>query len=248
MRFKDYFSKRSEDYAKYRPNYPAELFEYLASIAPNRELAWDCATGNGQAACALAEFFERVIATDASASQIEHAARDAKVLYKVATAEDSGLETASVDLITVAQALHWLELEKFYGEVRRVLKTKGVLAVWSYNLINISAEIDEVIRKFYKEVVGPYWPPERRFVEEGYRSLPFPFDEIETPQFHMRARWTLSDLTGYVRTWSATQKFIEKNEADPVADIEDELLALWGDAEQIKQVSWPLKLRVGIAP
>jgi len=247
MHFKDYFSKRSEDYAKYRPVYPGELFKHLASIAPSRELAWDCATGNGQAACALAEFFELVMATDASASQLEHATEHERVVYKVASAEGSGLKSGSVDLITVAQALHWFDLDKFYAEVKRVLKAEGVLAVWSYNLIEISTEIDKVVKKFYKEIVGPYWPPERRLVEEGYNSISFPFHEIETPQFEMLARWTLDDLLGYLSTWSATQKFIEKNNADPVASINDELLALWGASEEIKQVRWPLKLRVGAA-
>ena len=248
MHFKDYFSKRSEDYAKYRPVYPLELFEHLASIAPSRALAWDCATGNGQAACALSQIFSRVVATDASSSQLEHATHHDRVVYKVARAEDSGLESHSVDLITVAQALHWFDLDKFYAEAKRVLKTEGALAVWSYNLINVSPEIDEVIKRFYKEIVGPYWPPERRLVEEGYNSIPFPFREIETPQFDMRARWTLDDLLGYLRTWSATQKFMEKNEVDPLLSINDELLALWGEPESEKQVRWPLKLRVGIAP
>ncbi|OLE51417.1 MAG: SAM-dependent methyltransferase [Acidobacteria bacterium 13_1_20CM_3_53_8] len=246
MHFKDYFSKRSEDYAKYRPVYPKELFKHLASIAPSRELAWDCATGTGQAACALSQIFARVVATDASSSQLEHATERDRVVYKVARAEDSGLESHSVDLITVAQALHWFDLEKFYAEVRRVLKTEGALAVWSYNLINVSPEIDEVIKRFYKEIVGPYWPPERRLVEEGYNSVPFPFREIETPQFDMRARWTLDDLLGYLRTWSATQKFMEKNKVDPLLSINDELLALWGEPESEQQVRWPLRLRVGV--
>src|SRR3982751_5360462 len=245
--FKDYFSKHSVDYAKHRPVYPVELFAHLAAIAPSTKLAWDCATGSGQAACALAGFFARVVATDASASQLEQAARYEKVFYKVAKAEDSGLESASVDLITVAQALHWFDLDKFYGEARRVLKRDGLLAVWSYNLIEISQKIDAVINRFYKDVVGPYWPPERRLVEEGYNSIAFPFREIAVPQFQMSAQWTLYDLVGYLRTWSATQKFMEQNEADPLASINDELTALWGEPEETKQVRWPLKLKVGVA-
>ena len=245
--FKDYFSKHSVDYAKYRPVYPSELFAHLAAIAPGKELAWDCATGSGQAACALAEFFNQVIATDASAAQLEQAARNEKVFYKVAKAEDSGLEYASVDLITVAQALHWFDLEKFYAEARRVLKRDGLLAVWSYNLIEISQEIDAVINRFYKDVVGPYWPPERRMVEEGYNAIAFPFREIAVPQFQMSAQWTLYDLAGYIRTWSATQRFMAENESDPLASINDELTAIWGEASETKQVRWPLKLRVGVA-
>ena len=247
MNFKDYFSKQAVDYAKYRPRYPVELFEYLARVAPGRERAWDCATGNGQAALGLARFFKQVIATDASNSQLESAARLENVEYRIAKAEQTDIESRSVDLVTVAQALHWLNLEEFYREARRVLKDGGVIAVWSYNLLSISPEIEAVIRTFYVETVGPYWPPERRLVENGYSSIAFPFEDLKPPPFHMNARLSLPDLLGYLRTWSATQRFIKDKGFDPVEDVTGKLSALWGEPEKELEVRWPLSLRVGAA-
>lgn len=247
MNFKDYFSTQSVDYAKYRPLYPDGLFEYLASVAPRHELAWDCATGNGQAAQGLARFFARVIATDASEAQLARAAGHERISYRLATAEKSDLEPESVDLITVAQALHWFDLAGFYEEVARVLKPDGVVAVWCYNLLEISPALDHIIERFYNAIVGPYWTAERRLVENGYSSLPFPFRELEPTQFHMHAMWSLADLLGYLRTWSATQKFIRVKGSDPVTGITAELLAAWGTPEHQRQVRWPLQMRIGVA-
>jgi SAM-dependent methyltransferase len=246
MNFKDYFSTQSIDYAKYRPHYPPELFEYVASLAPQRERAWDCATGNGQAAFALAALFGHVIATDGSQAQLDNAARHERITYLLATAEDSHIESHSIDLVTVAQALHWFDLERFYAEARRVLKPAGVLAVWCYNLLKISDEIDTVINRFYAGTVGPYWPPERRIIEDNYRSLAFPFLEVKpAPPLDMRARWNLMDLLGYFRTWSATQRFIAARGFDPVPGIADELLPLWGEPDSEREVEWPIYLRAG---
>ncbi|HEY0005233.1 MAG TPA: class I SAM-dependent methyltransferase [Pyrinomonadaceae bacterium] len=246
MNFKDHFSTHSVDYAKYRPLYPAELFAYLASLVFARERAWDCATGNGQAAQGLARFFEHVIATDASQSQIASAAAHAKIEYRTAPAENSGLESGSIDLITVAQALHWLNLEDFYNEAKRTLRPGGVVAVWCYNLLTINEELDQPINRFYGETVGPYWPPERVIVEDKYRSIPFPFIELNPPQFYIEVDWSLLDLLGYLRTWSATQRFIKERGFDPVTEgLADELLALWGEPERRQLVRWPLHLRVG---
>ncbi|HEV7859157.1 MAG TPA: class I SAM-dependent methyltransferase [Pyrinomonadaceae bacterium] len=246
MNFKDYFSTQSVDYAKYRPGYPVELFEYLAAIAPQPGTAWDCATGNGQAALALASYFARVVATDGSQAQLDNAARHERITYQQATAEDSHLESHSIDLVTVAQALHWFNLARFYAEVSRVLKPRGVLAVWCYNLLEISPALDGVINKFYAETVGPYWPPERRLIEDNYRSIAFPFAEVEPPTFDMRARWNLMDLLGYIRTWSATQRFIAARGFDPLPQLADELLALWQRPDEAKPVKWPLYLRAGV--
>ncbi|MGB9181682.1 MAG: class I SAM-dependent methyltransferase [Pyrinomonadaceae bacterium] len=245
MQFKDYFSKQAVDYAKYRPRYPVELFEYLAKVAPMRERAWDCATGNGQAAVSLAQFFKQVIATDASRSQLDSAAKHEHVEYRIAKAEQTDIESRSIDLVTVAQALHWFNLEGFYREAKRVMKDGGVIAVWTYNLLNVSPEIDAAIVVFYEQIVGPYWPPERRLVEDGYHSISFPFEDLRPPAFHMSANWSLPDLLGYLRTWSATQGYIKDKGVDPVTDLTEELLALWGDAEKVLEVRWPLSLRVG---
>lgn len=244
MSFKDHFSGHASDYARYRPQYPAAMFARLASFAPARELAWDCATGNGQAAVALAPHFARVIATDASAQQIENAQPNERVEYRVAPAESSGLEADTVDLISVAQALHWFDIRAFFAEAQRVMKTDGVLAVSAYNLLTVSPDIDALVNRFYFDTTGPFWPPERDIVEAGYRTIQFPFPELELPQFHMQTEWKLEQLLGYLRTWSATKKFIEKNGYDPVDSLGEELLPLWGDQNTTREIRWPMTLRV----
>ena len=245
MAFKDHFSKQAADYAKFRPRYPHEMFEYLGSLAPSRKLAWDCGTGNGQAAVGLATVFDRVIAIDASEKQIASAELHERVDYRVAPAEDSNIDFGTVDLTMVAQALHWFDLDRFYAEAQRVLKPDGVSAVSAYNLLHINPAIDEIVNRYYYEVVGPFWPPERKLVEQ-FADLPFPFHEIDPPEFEMTAQWNLDQLLGYLRTWSATQQFIAANQRDPLEEIADELRAAWGDTKQRRRVIWPLTVRVGI--
>ena len=247
MAFRDHFSVQAADYAKFRPRYPIELFDYLSDIAADNEIAWDCATGNGQAAVALASKFRHVIATDASAKQITNAEQHERVDYRVASAEKSGLKSDTIDIVTVAQALHWFDLDAFYAEAKRVLKPKGVLAVWGYNLLQIAPKIDHAINRFYHEIVGPYWPPERELIERGYAHLPFPFAELRPPQFRMNARWSLDQLLGYLGTWSATQRFIAENQTDPVALIALDFRDVWGESQQVRLVTWPLTIRVGRA-
>jgi len=245
MTFKDHFSKQAAGYAKFRPRYPQKLFDYLRSIAPSRQLAWDCGTGNGQAAVGLASLFDRVIATDASEKQIASAQSHKIVEYRVAPAENSGIESETLDLIMVAQALHWFDLDRFYAEAQRVLKLDGVLAASAYNLLQIEPAIDEIVNRYYYEVVGPFWPPERKLVEQ-FSDLPFPFQEIDPSKFEMTAQWNLDHLLGYLQTWSSTQRFIAANKRDPLEAIADDLRAAWGDPGQMRKVVWPLILRVGI--
>lgn len=221
------------------------MFEYLGNIAPSRQLAWDCATGNGQAAVGLASVFDRVIATDASEKQIANAQAHERVEYRIAPAEESGLESGSVDVIMVAQALHWFELDGFYAEARRVLKPDGILAASAYLFAQIEPAIDAVITRYYSEVVGPFWAPERRLVE-NFAEIPFTFHEVEPPKFEMMAQWNLDQLLGYLRTWSATQQFIATRGTDPLEEIKDDLRSLWGDAKQARKVIWPLALRMGV--
>jgi SAM-dependent methyltransferase len=243
--FKDHFSQLAACYAQFRPVYPLTLFEYLSSLCPRSELAWDCACGNGQATLGLAQCFESVVASDASAEQIASARAHPTVRYRVAPAEASGLEPASVDLVTVAQALHWLELDPFFLEVRRVLRRGGVLAVWSYGRVQVQGPVDTPLQQFYSETIGPYWPAERSHVEDGYRSLAFPFDEVAAPPFHMESSWTLAHLLGYVRSWSATARYVQVHGHDPVVPLEERLTPLWGGPLRERRISWPLSLRVG---
>ena len=245
MAFKDHFSKQADAYAKYRPVYPDALFDYLAAQASIRKLAWDVGTGSGQAALGLAAHFERVIATDPSESQVGNATAHPKVLYKVASAEQTDIPDRSVDLITVAQALHWFDLNRFYAEARRVLKPAGVLAAWCYGLNEIGSGIDEIVRRFYRDVVGPYWPPERRLIDERYQTVPFPFTESVSPAFHMEVEWTLDEYLGYLGTWSATQRYRQQQGTGPLPALRAELLHAWSAPQAKRTVKWPIHLRIG---
>ena len=245
-KFKDHFSGHAVEYAKFRPHYPDELFEYLALISPRHELAWDCATGNGPAAVGLARHFDSVIATDASAQQIASAEPNDRISYRVAPAEASGIDSASVDLILVAQALHWFDIDRFFTEAKRVLKENGALAISSYYVLEIAPEIDAIIWEFYRETTGPFWPPERELVETDYKSIRFPFAELSPTRFEMRERWNLHQLAGYLRTWSATQKFIGARGFDPVDSVAEGLWTVWKNPEEVREIKWPLHLRVGV--
>lgn len=244
--FPDHFSGVAAAYAEHRPRYPDRLFEWLAEVSPAHELAWDCATGSGQAAVALAVRFGRVLGTDASAAQIAAAQKHPRVEYRVAPAEASGLPDASADLVTVAQALHWFDRPPFYAEARRVLRPGGLVAAWTYGASVLDdPRADAAHRRFYSDTVGPFWPAERGLVETGYRTIEFPFGEIDAPAFEMEADWPLSSFLGYVGTWSAVTRFHRERGYDPVAELGDELRRLWGNPETPRRIRWLLAMRVG---
>ncbi|MBI4370542.1 MAG: class I SAM-dependent methyltransferase [Elusimicrobia bacterium] len=243
MEFKDYFSAQSRDYAQYRPSYPETLFDWLAEIAPSREFAWDTATGNGQAAVALARRFKRVIATDPSAGQLKNAAHLPNIEYRQEKAEESSIKNCFADLITAAQALHWFEINAFFKESKRVLKPNGILAAWCYEIFSSEEAIDRVVSRLYHDILGSYWKPERILVETGYASIEFPFTAINVPKFEMTANWSMSGLLGYLNTWSALQRYREKNQRDPLSKTKKELEAVWGNPRRIITVSWPLKIK-----
>lgn len=241
---KDLFSRQADRYATYRPTYPAELYEFVLAHVSGREAAWDCATGNGQVARELARYFRKVMATDLSENQLSKAIPVENVDYQVSSAENSLQADYSFDLVTVGQALHWFDFEAFYAEVRRVTKSGGVLAVWGYELLNISPEIDALILDFYENTVGPYWAPERRYVQERYTTVPFPFREIPAPEFPMVKYWTLDELAGYFETWSSVDKFRQQHGFSPVGKLTERLRPYWPDGET-KGVLFPVFLRLG---
>ncbi|MCB1827287.1 MAG: class I SAM-dependent methyltransferase, partial [Coxiellaceae bacterium] len=212
MNFKDYFSKQSADYKRYRPQYPRELFEYIATQCTERHVALDCATGNGQAAIALAEFFDRVIGIDGSSAQLSHAHQHERVEYRQASAENTGLADHSVDCVTVAQAFHWFDFDAFFEEVKRVVVPGGIVALWCYPIIHaMDKQVDHQLQSFYHDTIGPYWPPERRFIDERYQTFHLPFDEIESPLFSQEKHWSVEDLSGYLSTWSSVQKYKDQH-------------------------------------
>jgi len=243
-RFKDHFSDVAAAYAAHRPSYPAAVVDFLARLAPARRLAWDAGCGSGQLSRLLAGPFERVVATDASPEQIARAAPHPKVEYRCAAAGVSGLLDSVVDLATAAQAAHWFDLPAYYAEVRRVARRGGIAALISYGVVTAGADLDAVIQPFYRGVLAAYWPPERRHVDDGYRSLPFPFEELDAPAFEIRLDWRLEDLVGYIGTWSAVWALQQAEGPGPFATFRRALADAWG-AAAVRTVRWPLVLRVG---
>ena len=236
-------------YAAHRPLYPPGLFRELARLTSGHLLALDCGTGNGQAAIGLAQHFARVVATDPSEEQLSFAARNPRVEYRRARAESSGLNDASVDLVTAAQAAHWFDLPAFYDEAKRVLAPDGAIAVWGYgDPILDTSLLHSTLHAFNRGLLESYWPPERQMLLDGYRTMPFPFDEIDFPRLMLEMRWTLPELAGYLRSWSATNRYVAEQGADPVADVEKALSREWGNHEQARLVRWPLYVRAGRVP
>lgn len=226
---KDNFSTQSAQYAQFRPTYPPELFAYLATLVPTYTHAWDCGTGNGQVAVVLAKTFDRVYATDISQAQLDNATRQANITYSVQAAENTDFSDNIFDLITVAQAIHWFDFELFYAEVNRVAKPGAILAVIGYGLFSITEAIDEIVNEFYRNKIGHYWDPERRYIDEHYQPIPFPFNEIKTPYFSNAYAWSFEHLVGYLKTWSAVKHFEKANGHNPVDSLIPNLKMAWGN-------------------
>jgi SAM-dependent methyltransferase len=244
--FKDHFSGHAATYSTYRPTYPSRLFEWLAETAPRRDRAWDAGTGSGQAAVGLAEHFGLVVGTDASAAQVRHGAPHPRVEYRVAPAEASGLPAAWADLVTVAQALHWFDLPRFFAEARRVLSPDGLLAVWCYGDCRLDdPAVDRIVHRYNRDTVEDYWPPERDLVLSEYRHIRFPFREVPTPSLSLEAAWTLPQVAGYLRSWSATTRYAKALGRDPVYAVEEALREVWGPSDSTRAVRWPLTMRAG---
>ena len=241
----DHFSGHAAHYARHRPSYPPGLFAWLATQSPGVDRAWDCATGNGQAALALAAHFRHVHATDLSAEQLAQATPHARIDYRQGPAEASGLADHSCDLVTVAQALHWFCNDDFFAEVRRVLKPGGLFAAWTYTLLHGDPALTEIVRDYSTHTVGAYWPPQRRWVDLGYRGMPFPCADIDVPEFEIRRELTLDEVLDYLRTWSSTQRCLKETGVDPCLALRARLQELWPAPEARKTIVWPIILRCG---
>jgi SAM-dependent methyltransferase len=244
MSFKDHFSRQSSAYGRYRPGYPPELVEYVAQLAPGRTLAVDCATGSGQAAVALAAHFDAVLAVDGSRSQLAGARPHPRVHYAAALAERLPLPARSASLVAAAQAAHWFDFERFHAECRRVLVPGGVIAAWSYEKFRVDAQVDAVVDRFYTGEIGRDWPPERSYVEQAYRTLPFPWAEVPAPRFELVTDWDLEQVMGYFSTWSAVQRCRERTGADPLPALRSRLAGCWPEGAT-RRLHWPIHLRVG---
>jgi hypothetical protein len=244
MEKKDYFSGQSQVYAAFRPTYPVALYKFIFTHLKDKSSAWDCATGNGQVARYLADHFKIVQATDTSKEQLKSAFPAKNIFYSVSSAEETSFSENQFDLITVAQALHWFQVDQFYSEVRRTSKPGALLAVWGYSLLTISPSIDELFLDFYENTVGPYWDEARRLVENEYRDIPFPFEQISVPSFTIETKWTLDQLSGYLTSWSATQKYIQLHGSNPVNKFKENLGKRW-PSKEVKPVTFPLFARLG---
>lgn len=241
---KDNFSTQAAEYAIYRPTYPEEMYDFIFSLVKNRNAAWDCATGNGQVARELALHFDNVYASDISKEQIEQALKLPNIVYQVESSDKVNAADNSFDLITVAQAIHWFNFDAFYTEVKRTLKPDGIFAVIGYGIMSIDKKVDKAVHKLYEDFLGKYWDPERRYIEENYKTIPFPFEEITAPHIFIKTRWSFNQLIGYLNTWSALQHYKKANERNPIEYMFTELKEAWGsDAE--KEIRFPVLLRVG---
>ena len=239
----DHFSGFAQTYASFRPTYPDGLFRWLADNAPSPQHAWDCATGNGQAAHSLANHFDHVTATDVSSTMIAAAQPNPKITFQVAPAESNDIPAHSVDLITVAQALHWFELPPFWTRCRHALKPRGLLAIWGYLLPQVTESVDALVTKYHDETVGPFWPPDRQPLLDGYASINPPATPIVSPPFEMHAEWNVEQLIGMLDSWSATHRARAATKTDPLASLIPQLHTAWGTST-LRSVSWPLVIRV----
>lgn len=243
--FKDHFSGHASEYATARPRYPKALFEWIIQQSRSTTLVWDAGCGNGQASTALANYFEKVFASDPSAAQIASAEPNPKIHYAVEPAEQCSLPDKSASCVCVAQALHWFNFERFFAEAKRVLQPDSLLAVWTYELSSVNESVDAVFEKLYRGPINDYWPPERKHVETAYRDISFPFTEINTPGFILRCDWNFQEYLAYLRSWSASQRYQKATGIDAVGSIESEMKEAWGNPAHIRSVTWPLTLKAG---
>lgn len=242
---RNWFDQGGRAYARFRPEYPPQLATFLASLAPDKRLAVDVGCGNGQLTRLLAPHFSAVVGLDPSVDQIANTIANEPITYRCAPAEHLPLADNSVSLITAAQAAHWFDLPAFYREVRRVGVPGGILALISYGVLNLEPALDERFQKFYREEIGPYWPPERKLVDTGYATIDFPFDELTVPSLEIRLNWHLSEFLGYLLTWSAVRRAREAGCDEVLLGFANDISEAWGDGNTRRSIVWPINMRIG---
>jgi ubiquinone/menaquinone biosynthesis C-methylase UbiE len=224
---KDNFSKQAIDYSKFRPQYPDEMIKYIISFVNNKSTALDLATGNGQVAHKLSTYFKQVYATDISQKQLDNAIQADNIIYSKGCAEKTSFENQQFNLIVVAQAVHWFDFEIFYKEIYRILKPDGIFVIMGYGLFSTNPDSDKILRHFYYDIVGAYWDAERKYLDENYETIPFPFEEIPAEKFANQFTWSFEMLIGYLQTWSSVQYYISKKNQNPIDLIYDNLKVSW---------------------
>ena len=240
---KDNFSIQAKKYSKYRPDYSYKIIDYIVSKVPIKQNVLDVATGNGQVASKLVDYFEQVYATDISAEQLKNLVDEENIVYKQESAENTLFNDNQFDLITVAQAIHWFDFDAFYTEATRILKPTGILVVMGYGQISTNLVSDKLINRLYKDILGSYWDEERKYVDENYETIPFPFEEVKADKFVDEYTWSFEHLLGYLGSWSAVQHYIKKNGSNPIDLIKEELKESWENSDN--KVTFPLLLRIG---
>lgn len=242
---KDLFSRQADVYAQYRPTYPDELFEYIVSFVAEKETAWDCATGNGQAAVKLASYFKKVIATDFSEAQLSKAIPKDNITYQLSTAESTPFRDNTFDLITIATAYHWLNWTLFHQEATRVGKEGAVIAAWTYYAVQFNEPaLDTLYNHFYKEIIQPYWDYERRYLDERYETVAFDFERLPSRPFASVLQWSREKFKGFLDSWSAVQRYKDVHHTSPLSRIEQDLDHLWPEHET-RTVTLPIALLLG---
>ena len=240
---KDNFSNQASQYSKFRPHYPEALINHVLSFVKHKDTALDVATGNGQVAIALSRQFHTVYATDISENQLLHAPQIINIIYKNQSAESTDFHYNQFDLITVAQAVHWFDFNTFYAEVYRILKPNGIIAILGYGLFSTNPDADTILLDFYHNIVGPFWDAERKYLDEHYKTIPFPFEELEAEQFSNEFTWNFDQLVGYLETWSAVEHYKAHHNQNPIDLIREELETSWNNND--KKVTFPMLLRIG---
>ncbi len=242
---KDKFSAQAAIYKKYRPVYPKGLYDVILNTTKGRGVCWDCATGNGQVANVLSDHFDAVFATDLSENQIKQAPQKSNITYSVSRAESTTFSDKQFDLITVAQAMHWFDFDAFGKEANRVLRDDGCICIWGYGPLKVEGEAGKLVDKFYKDIIGSYWDPERKHIDEGYKNVDLHFKSVElNNKMAIEENWTIEQLQGYFDSWSSVQNYIEKNSSNPVPEIMEEIKSVWGSSEKLK-VTLPIFLKIG---